>query len=44
MDCAYRVAYDRLNALAENGLVTSRDVGSTKLWLAADKEQPEAPA
>lgn len=43
VDCPYRVAYDRLSALEENGQVMSRDVGPTKLWLSADT-RPEASA
>jgi predicted ArsR family transcriptional regulator len=44
VECAYRAAYDRLTALEENGQVTSRDVGPTKLWLSAGDDRSEAPA
>jgi hypothetical protein len=44
VECSYRVAYDRLSALEEDGEVTGRDVGPTKLWVAADDNQPETPA
>jgi Fe2+ or Zn2+ uptake regulation protein len=44
VECAYRVAYDRLSALEEDGRVTSRDVGSAKLWLLADDDRPEVSA
>jgi hypothetical protein len=30
--CAYQTAYARLRDLDENGEVTSRSVGATKLW------------
>jgi hypothetical protein len=41
VECSYRVAYNRLTTLEEDGEVAGRDVGPTKLWVSID-DQPEA--
>jgi hypothetical protein len=42
VECSYRVAYNRLTTLEEDGEVAGRDVGPTKLWVSTDDTQPEA--
>ncbi|ELZ01579.1 helix-turn-helix transcriptional regulator [Natrialba aegyptia] len=32
MDCARRTAYNKLSSLEENGRITSRKSGRTRLW------------
>ena len=33
MGCARRTAYEKLNSLAEDGTISSRDAGGARLWL-----------
>lgn len=37
MGCARRTAYNKLRALEDDGRVTSRDAGRTRLWLTVDE-------
>jgi GTP-sensing pleiotropic transcriptional regulator CodY len=36
--CKYDVAYKKLRALAEEGVITSRKVGNANLWMLVDGE------
>jgi GTP-sensing pleiotropic transcriptional regulator CodY len=37
MGCARRTAYNKLRDLEDDGRVTSRDAGRTRLWLTVDE-------
>jgi len=36
--CKYDVAYKKLRALADEGVITSRKVGNANLWMLVDEE------